>query len=197
LLEGFAQHFSRDGKWSRALRLYRLILRRRPHTTVELDAILDPRGGPEGLEIALAESSDFVGYLQKPERRAEFAALVAGVRNGEATESALRTGYGSNVSLLERKWGSDLGRRATLATIYVCVGFPAILLLGVAIGRALRRRRARLGRRWFGKARPAISSERPRVHIVFSRRDERIDPPLLPEAEIPKVEHEGEWHTLH
>jgi hypothetical protein len=44
---------------------------------------------------------------------------------------------------------------------------------------------------------PAVSSDRGRVHIVFSRREERVEPAIVPEAEIPKVEHEGEWHTLH
>jgi hypothetical protein len=33
---------------------------------------------------------------------------------------------------------------------------------------------------------------------VLSRREEPVETPMItPEAEIPKVEHEGEWHTLH
>ena len=80
----------------------------------------------------------------------------------------------------------------------VAVGLAAALLSGGAAVRALRRRKARAEeRRLQGAGGPAVSSDRARVHIVFSRRDERIEPPMVPEAEIPKVEHEGEWHTLH
>ena len=45
----------------------------------------------------------------------------------------------------------------------------------------------------------------PRVHIVLARSssDEAppsVPPPMmtrLPEVEVPKVEHDGQWHTLH
>jgi hypothetical protein len=43
----------------------------------------------------------------------------------------------------------------------------------------------------------------PRVHIVLPGQ-QPAEPPELPamaaapiEAEVPKVEHEGQWHTLH
>ena len=73
---------------------------------------------------------------------------------------------------------------------------PRCVYVGV---RAFRKRRALAGAKRAAKkeARSGASSERPRVHIVFSRRDERVETPVLPESEIPKVEHEGEWHTLH
>jgi len=194
--EGFAVHFSRDGSWSRALRLYRLVVQRRPNTTVELDAML---GEPheDQLPIATAEAADLAGYLLRPERRVRFTGLIAELRRGEGIEAAVRAGYGSNLALLERKWASDLGRRATLATLYAFVGLAVTLLSAGAIARLLRRRRARTASQTSDTGRPAVSSDRTRVHIVFSRRDEHIEPPIVPEAEIPKVEHEGEWHTLH
>jgi hypothetical protein len=196
LAEGFAAHFSHDGSWSRALRLYRLVVQRRPNTTVELDAML---GEPheDQMPIATAESADLVGYLLRPERRIRFAGLVAELRRSEGIEPAVRAGYGSNLALLERKWASDLGRRATLATLYAFVGLAVTLLSAGAIARLVRRRRARMTVQPSDSGQPAVSSDRTRVHIVFSRRDDRVEPPMLPEAEIPKVEHEGEWHTLH
>jgi len=196
LVEGFATHFSRDATWSRSLRLYRLVVRRRTDTTAELDALLDATR-IEPSKVAIAESADLVGFLIGPDKRSRFAVAVAELRRGEGIEAAVRVGYGSNLALLERKWGSDLGRRATLATLYAFAGLAGALLIGGALVRLLRRRRLRLGRRGANDGRPAVSSDRARVHIVFSRRDERVDPPIVPEAEIPKVEHEGEWHTLH
>jgi hypothetical protein len=193
LVEGFATHFSRDATWSRSLRLYRLVVRRRTDTTAELDALLDPARSEQ---VAVAESADLVGFLIGPDKRSRFAVSVAELRRGEGIEAAVRVGYGSNLALLERKWGSDLGRRATLATLYAFAGLAGALLLGGGLIRVLRRRRSR-PRRATGSGRPAVSSDRTRVHIVFSRRDDRIEPPIVPEAEIPKVEHEGEWHTLH
>jgi hypothetical protein len=196
LVEGFAVHFSRDGTWSRALRLYRLVVQRRPNTTIELDAML---GEPheDQMPIATAQSADLVGYLLRPERRVRFAGLIGELRRGESIEAAVRTGYGSNLAPLERKWASDLGRRATLATLYAFVGLAITLLSAGAIARFVRRRRSRAASAATQAGNPAVSSDRTRVHIVFSRRDERTEPPIVPEAEIPKVEHEGEWHTLH
>ena len=88
----------------------------------------------------------------------------------------------------------------TLTTVSAAIGFPAFFLMSWGIVRALRRHRRRGGPvQPAGKKaqRAAAASERARVHIILSRRDERLDPPMIAESEIPKVEHEGEWHTLH
>jgi hypothetical protein len=196
LSEGFAAHFSRDATWTRALRLYRLVVQRRPNTSVELDAMLADPHEDQG-PIAVAESADWVGFLLRAERRSRFGGLVGELRRGEGIEEAVRVSYGSKLAPLERRWASDLGRRATLATLYAFVGLAVALLFAGAVARLLRRRRARMNQPSTSAGGPAVSSDRERVHIVFSRRDERIEPPILPEAEIPKVEHEGEWHTLH
>jgi hypothetical protein len=196
LVDGLAAHFARDGNWSRAIRLYRLVVRRRPDNTAELDGMLDPHVEPS--KVAVAEAADLVAFLLAAERRSRFAAMVSELRRGEGIDAAVRIGYGSNLALLERKWASDLGRRATLVTVYGFLGVVVAVAGAGVVARVLRRRRLRLAARRAPDARrPAVSSDRARVHIVFSRRDERIEPPVVPEAEIPKVEHEGEWHTLH
>jgi len=114
--------------------------------------------------------------------------------------TALGSGYVSDITVLERDWRNELGRRATLTTILVGVGTPAFGLLAYALVRAARRRRLAAAQRAKGqrRSRGKAALDPPRVHIVLSRREERPEPPLLaPEAEVPKVEHEGEWHTLH
>jgi hypothetical protein len=63
---------------------------------------------------------------------------------------------------------------------------------------ARRRRAAALRAKGQKRLRGKASVDAPRVHIVLSRREERVEPALLaPEAEVPKIEHDGQWHTLH
>ena len=121
------------------------------------------------------------------------------LRQGEGLETALAAGYGVGLGVLEREWRAKVGRHTTVTSILLAVGVPATGLLAFAAVRALRRRRARrtLEQLKDKKAKATRGPDGQRVHIVFSGRDDRVEPPVIPEAEIPKVEHEGEWHTLH
>ena len=195
--EGFASRFSREGEWGREWQLYRAALRRRTHSTAELEHALEKGGAQK--ELAAAEATDFLAFLLKAEKTAKFAAAVERLRQGDEVGSALGAGYGSDIDVLEREWRSELSRRATVTTILVGVGIPVLGLLGYVLARAARHRHATAkakGRKAMrGKA---SASDTPRVHIVLSRREERVEPAMIaPEPEIPKVEHEGEWHTLH
>jgi hypothetical protein len=196
--EGFAARFSREGEWGRDWDLYRATVRRRTLATSELDHALQ-KGGSEAA-LAVAEGADFLNFLLTPDKQAKFATAVERLRRGDALEGALTYGYIADAVALERDWRADLQRRTTLITIFVAVGAPAALLIGVTVVRAIRRRRrlAALEAKGGKPARGKASPESPRVHIVLSRREERAEPVIVPtEAEVPKVEHEGEWHTLH
>ncbi len=195
--EGFAARFSREGEWGREWQLLRAALRRRTHTTAELDRAFEK--GSTYKALAMAEATDFLEFLLKPEKTAKFAAAIEYLRHGEDVTTALGKGYASDITALERHWRSELGRRATLIAILGGVGAPALALLTVALVRAARRRRlAALRVKGQKRLRGKASLDAPRVHIVLSRREERVDPAMLaPEPEVPKVEHEGEWHTLH
>jgi hypothetical protein len=197
LAEGFALHFSGENQRSREWSLFRASVRRQTFATSELDGMLETGGS--GATLAMAEGADIVAFLLRPEMHSKFGATVERLRQGDSLESALSSSYGFGVAGLEHQWRAELGRRTTLNSILLGVGFPAACLVGYAGVRALRRRRMLAGTRRAAKkeARSGPTSERPRVHIVFSRRDDRVEPPVLPESEIPKVEHEGEWHTLH
>ncbi len=196
LAEGFVEHFVRPSGWSDEWALYRASIRHGMHALGELDAVLS-EGGSEA-SLAVAEAADFVGFLVKAERRAEFAGAVERLRQGDSLESALASAYGSGLPSLERRWRADRTRWTTLITVSLAIGVPALALLGWSIVRSVRRRRRGLDREVEGPAkRAAASADRERVHIVLSRRDERLEPPVIAEAEVPRVEHEGEWHTLH
>jgi hypothetical protein len=194
--EGFATRFARDGEWAREWHLYRAALRRRTHTTAELDHAFEKGGAQKAL--AAAEATDFLSFLLKPEKTAKFAMAVERLRQGDEVGSALGSGYTTDITILERDWRNEVGRRATLTTILAGVGAPALALITVALVRAARRRRAAQRLKGQKHQRGKASLDAPRVHIVLSRREERVEPAMLaPEAEVPKVEHEGEWHTLH
>jgi hypothetical protein len=196
--EGFAIHFSGESPWAREWLLLKGSMRHTLLPLADLDvrlATADAAGA-----LAAAEGSDFVGHLLEPERHGRFAACTAKLREGEPLPAALASAYGASVQDLERAWRSALARQSTLTTVLLSVGVPVLLMVSLIAIRAWRRRRAGAppvsvkGKKpRGGGASPAV----PRVHIVFSRRDERADMAVLPEADVPKVEHEGEWHTLH
>jgi hypothetical protein len=146
-----------------------------------------------------AQAADMISFMLRPEMRSKFGALVERLRQGDSLESALSSAYGLGLGVIERQWRAELSRRTTVSSVLMGVGFPVACLVAYAVVRAVRRRRASTSSKRPTKKEPRVGTpgDRPRVHIVFSRRDERVEPPMLPESEIPKVEHEGEWHTLH
>jgi hypothetical protein len=172
-------------------------VRRQTYAASELDHALESGGSDAAL--AVAQAADLVAFLLRPEMHSQFGGTVEHLRQGENLESALSSAYGLGLGPIEHQWRTELGRRTTVSSILLGVGFPAACLVAYVAIRALRRRRALAGpkRALKKEAHPRAPAERARVHIVFSRRDERVEPPALPESEIPKVEHEGEWHTLH
>jgi hypothetical protein len=189
-VEGFVGAFSGESDWLARAGLYAAAVRRRllPLTALHLEA-----DGRSDADLSLAQAADFMAFLAEPEQHSKLAATVTALHAGQTYRDALLTGYGVPFERLEQAWRSDLQRRATTSALAVGIGGPGLLALAWFAARAWRRR----ARTRSGVVRAKANDSR-RVHIVFSRRDERAEPlPLLPEAEIPKVEHEGEWHTLH
>ncbi len=197
--EGFGRYFSHETEWSREWALYRASVRHAMHSASDLDAAL-VKGGSEA-ELASAESADFVGFLLTPERRPQFALAVERLRRGDDFDTAVASSYGTALSTLERRWRADRTRLTTLTTVSAAIGVPAVIFIGFAALRFLRRRRQRAIAGLLESKKVERTSTAPddsgRVHIVLSRRDERNEIPVIAEPEIPKVEHEGEWHTLH
>jgi len=163
----------------------------------EHDSALETGGSRAAL--ALDEGADIVTFLLRPEMHSKLGATVERLRQGDTFESALWSSYGLGGAAIEHQWRAELGRRTTLNSILAGIGFPLACLAAYAGVRAFRKRRALAGLKRAAKkeSRSGPSSDRQRVHIVFSRRDDRVETPVLPESEIPNVEHEGELHTLH
>jgi hypothetical protein len=195
--EGLTLYFSGDNAWARRWLLLRASVRR---TLVALSSdAADRPSGDEQSALLAAEGADFVAWLLAPERRTRFATVTDELRRKSALRDGIGEAYGAPFASLESAWRRNLVRRSTLSAIGVAVGLP-LAFIGVALlARALRRRRVRAEAAKLlapDHARASTVLDRARVHIVLSRREERPVPPPV-EPDVPKVEHEGGWHTLH
>jgi hypothetical protein len=168
--------------------------------------------------IAYAQAADVVRFLVRREEQHRFRGLVSRLRDGETMDSAMLNSYGEETATLEAEWREDVAKRYTfwpvmLAGNFIWVGTLGLFVLG---WRKRRRNAAATLARWEReeaaedevRRRLALKTDSgsavPRVHIVLARSapDDAtmpIPPPLprVPEAEVPKVEHDGQWHTLH
>ena len=131
------------------------------------------------------------------------------LREGKSLERAVLDAYGVELSTLEFEWREDAARRYTIWIFLLSGSFVWVIALGVFVW-AWRRRRRRdqlVLQRWareeaaedVQRARLALRDEAARVHIVLAKAAEPAlahVPAPLPE-EIPVVEHDGSWHTLH
>jgi len=139
--EGFAVYAAGEFSLARAATLAHAVLSGR---LFSLEALVDRfPDTPGDLELAYAESIDFVGYLLGSQGRPAFHRLVALLGQGWELGAALEEAYDRSLAGLERAWRADLERRATW--IPVLTGAGALWALGaVVLGAAfLRRRRAR------------------------------------------------------
>jgi hypothetical protein len=213
--EGLAVHLSGESS----------LLRLRTLTTSTLAGRLIPlsridRGFPSDAlqaDIAYAESADVVRFLLRQEDRERFPALIARLREGEGFSSALRDAYGVDLWTLEHEWREDVAKRYSFLPVFFS---GSLIWIGVLVLFALAwRRRRRQSKetleRWareeafveIGRARttlaPAVFAA-PRVHIVLPGSEPAASAPELPllppaatDIDVPKVEHDGGWHTLH
>lgn len=193
--EGFSNEFAAERIGPRSWLLFKASVRRTIAPLDALDALI-ARGGSDAAP-AIAESADFVGFLLRPDTRARFAPCAARLGNGEPLATALALSYGKPLPDLERAWRTDLGERCAVRGVVAAASVPAAVLIGIVAVRSIKRRRARHQATSMRAESGTPVSDQKRVHIVVTRREEHAEPPVIVEAEVPRVEHEGEWHTLH
>jgi hypothetical protein len=195
LYEGFSADFAGERAWSRWWLVFTASVLQ---GIAPLDALDDlmARGGSDGA-LAIAEGADFVGFLLRPEMRPRFAACADQIGKGEMFASAVAGAYGKTLPELEKVWRTDLRERCVVRGAAFLAAVPTAVLVGIVALRSIKRRKVRREADKKTAESAAAASERQRVHIVFSRREESAEPPIVVEPEVPRVEHEGEWHTLH
>ncbi|MCC6216398.1 MAG: hypothetical protein IT376_16170 [Polyangiaceae bacterium] len=205
--EGFAVHASGESALVRLRTLWTATL---AETLLPLSD-LERRFPSEAMEVevAYAQAADVVRFLLRRQDAARFAGLVTRLERGEPFEVALTDAYGSDVPTLEREWREDVARRYTFWPVF----FSGTTIWAGALGlfvwgyrRKRRQAQATLARwareearedaaRQLARPAPLDDSAPPRMHVVIARNATR--PPALPDGEVPKVQHDGSWHTLH
>lgn len=205
--EGFAVFASGEGSFARLQTLW----------TATVANNLLPLGKMErsfpaddvGASVAYAQAVDVVRFLVRQQELHRFRGMIERIRNGQEFEQALHDAYGVDMATLEYEWREDVAKRYTFWPVFFSGSFVWAFALGLFVWgwRRRRKRNKETLERW-AKEEAAEDRRRieheieaaPRVHIVFARSGQRaldMKPPTPSEAEIPKVEHDGRWHTLH
>jgi hypothetical protein len=149
--------------------------------------------------VAYAESVDFLRFLQARSDRLRFASTIERVRSGQAFDRALGDAYGTDLRKLEFQWRSDVERRYSLIPLLAGGGILWVGVIGaLGWGYVKKRRRAKaILAKWAEEEaiEDALLAQRAREaadvsDAELSRLSMRVRAPA-------KVEHEGNWHTLH
>ncbi|MGC4091839.1 MAG: peptidase MA family metallohydrolase [Polyangiaceae bacterium] len=202
--EGFAVFSSGESSFDRLRTLWMASV---ADTLPPLSQLEESFPANEGeADIAYAEAVDVVRYLVRKREHFRFQGLVERVRAGEDFASSLKDAYGVDLPLLEQEWREDVARRYTFWPVLLSGSFVWFGVMGLfVLGWRKKRQRAKVTlTRWAeeeareDQAR-LIEARAPRVHIVLARNNlpPGMPPMPPPEAEVPKVEHDGQWHTLH
>lgn len=225
LHEGLALHLGPGSVAHASIKLGARALRHELLRLEELDSALG--GHDPALTLAAsAQAADWLGFLLEPERAELFPKLVARLAQGERATSALSATYGAPAARLEAAWRADLARRAVFAPVLGAGLLAAAVLLAASYG-LRRLLRARAARTATAPTKPRVvlrpapapndgprhlviesvegSGAGPelRVHVVRIQADDPLEDELLSgrphpaDDELPRVSHEGRWHTLH
>jgi len=220
LNEGFAIHLSGESSLARMQTLWTATL---SETLLPLSQ-LDWRFPDDLVQtpVAYAESADVVRHLLRTRYNQRFVAMLHRVRGGQPFESAMLDAYGFQVygvgaNSLEDEWRREVAKRYSFWPVLFSGSMLWIGVLGLfTVGYFRSRSKQRLTlERW---AIEEAAEQRPKVrdpafagrmHIVLAPKPAPApastpEGPMLPEfkkpvseVEVPKVEHDGSWHTLH
>jgi Peptidase MA superfamily len=149
------------------------------------------------VSVAYAESADFVRFLLRDQDQLRFTALIERVRGGQPFDRALADAYDVDLRKLEYQWREDMAKRYTFAPILASgslLWVAALVMLVVGYVRKRRRDRVTLAR-W--EREDAAKTQREPLEVPGTSPD--LETRLVPSTPpgLPKIEHDGGWHTLH
>jgi hypothetical protein len=213
LNEGFAIHLSGESSLARMQTLWSATLSETLMPLSQLDQHF-----PDDIvqtPIAYAESADVVRYLLRTRYSQRFVAMLRRVRSGQPFASAMTDAYGFEVygvgeNSLEDEWRRDVAKRYSFWPVLFSGSMVWIGALGLfVVGYFRRRKQQRVTLdRWAveeAAERQPLSTQVPagRMHIVLAPKEgsgEAVVPEFKKptrDMDVPKVEHDGSWHTLH
>lgn len=151
---------------------------------------------PYDVNVAYAQSADIVGFLRRStndERR--FHRLIQVMRDGETFDTALSDAYGWTSIGLEREWRESLRTRYRImpallggSTIWVL----AAILVVIAYRRRRRYHHMKLQQMGYREELEALTTRPPPPPEPTTGTTD-----VMTDSGIPRVEHDGESHTLH
>jgi hypothetical protein len=206
--EGLALYLSGENRLSRTQTLWNATLSKSILPLSDLD-----RSFPDDnyeVSVAYAESADFVRFLLRDADRERFASFIARTRRGEPFDRALADAYGTDLRKLEFQWREEIAKRYTFLPVLTGGSLLWVLVLGAMVyGWAKRRRRTKATLARWEQEEAAADEAVLRAHRERADRADRGDrpelaetddtpaPPMVRPVSVPKVEHDGSWHTLH
>jgi hypothetical protein len=197
--EGYAIHASGEEGNQRAEALCGAALRDRLLRLRDVEAQFPE--GPAGGSLAAAEAADFVRFLLEPARKQQFTSLIDGLAEGRLFEVALGEAYEEDVGHIERRFRREIARRYSFMPVLVGA---TVIWAAVALGAVLRRRRLAAMRLQVEARRQApspsirlIAHDPAGPRLAAAQEDDDLTHAIPPDPEVPKVEHDGRWYTLH
>jgi len=194
--EGLAMRLSGEQGWERRGLLWNATLSDTLLPLSELDRSF-PRNSM-AVNIAYAESADFMQYLSRRSDQLRFAAMIGRIREGQPFDRAVAEAYGEDLRRLEFQWRGDLEHRFSVIPILTGGGLIWVLViagLGVAYVKKRRRTKAILVRWGREEAMEDARLEALRRAEEAAAEEERV--PSVVERVSLKIEDAGRWHTLH
>jgi hypothetical protein len=213
LNEGFAIHLSGESAMDRMQTLATATLSETLMPLAQLD-----RHFPDDIvqtPVAYAQSADVVRHLLRTRYSQRFVAMLRRVRSGQPFASAMADAYGFDVygvgeNSLEDEWRRDVAKRYTFWPVLFSGSMVWVGALGLFVVGYYRRRkqqRVTLDRWAVEEAAERSPNSGPlptgRMHIVLAPKEGTTEPPVpefkkpTRDLDVPKVEHDGSWHTLH
>jgi hypothetical protein len=202
--EGFAIHASGENPFMRWKTLQDATLSKKILPLSEID-----QGFPNDnyeVSIAYAESTDFVRFLVRRSDEKRFVSLIDRVRSGASFDRAMGDAYSTNLRKLEFEWREDLNNRFTLTPVLLG---GSLLWVGLAAMMAMawwkkRRRAKETLARWEREEHAMdvaharmMKEEREREQLAESAATLGDKSALRAVSGLPKINHDGDWHTLH
>lgn len=203
--EGYAAHVAGDGGTARAQVLVMAALQQRLLSISDMNARF-PMDTPES-SLPYAHAADLARFLSDKPNKSNFISLLEKRRSGESFDVAFETAYGLRLSMLEDDWHRSMARRYGFLPVFLAA--MAVWALCAAIffvRRRLERQKARSDKPTGDDLQTLPEVERTSaIEMVVARaermpirgRGEGTGATIPPETEVPKVEHDGDWFTLH
>ncbi|HTM45822.1 MAG TPA: peptidase MA family metallohydrolase [Polyangiaceae bacterium] len=201
LNEGFAIHLSGESSLTRVGLLWPAVLADNVLPFSQLDRGFAADSGK--VNLAYAESADVVRYLLRTRDAQRFDLLLNSMRGGANFDTALGESYKLDLAGLEYEWREDASQRYTFWPVLLSGSMVWVGIMGLFVlaWRRHRRRQQVTLERWAReeKQEELQKQAQARLHIVLAPAPkERAFPSVrVGEVEVPKVEHDGNWHTLH